>query len=245
MLPPTLNSLKSTLNTIQCWEITVVLWCQFPIIVSTVTGGGLDKGEEDDTHCHIALSLPTITLFPSGAKDAPPRSISLLTSSPSPTDKTCVFSNVRASTRCTFSFCSVNIKRSHGSFENFTNRAAPYGDPTLVVSSVLSLPEEVEGVAVLAKRRSQTDIMPSCEATANMEDVQLKEVENDQSSEAVKVAWWWNAPDEEMSNRKISVESPTQTMDVLSGETEQWFIATGSLIVPSLLHLSIFQILTE
>jgi len=78
-----------------------------------------------------------------------------------------------------------------------------------------------------------------------MEDVQLKEVENDQSSEAVKVAWWWNAPDEEMSNRKISVESPTQTMDVLSGETEQWFIATGSLIVPSLLHLSIFQILTE
>lgn len=78
-----------------------------------------------------------------------------------------------------------------------------------------------------------------------MDEVQLKAVEKDESSEAVKVAWWWKEPVEEMSKRKTSEESPTQTMLVLSGETEQWFMATGSLIVPSLFHLSMFQILTE
>lgn len=44
------------------------------------------------------------------------------------------------------------------------------------------------GVSVRVNRLSQTDIMPSCEATANMLDVELNDVENDQSSEASKVA---------------------------------------------------------
>ena len=78
-----------------------------------------------------------------------------------------------------------------------------------------------------------------------MDEVQLKAVEKEESSDAVKVAWWWKEPVEEMSKRKTSEESPTQTMLVLSGETEQWFMATGSLIVPSLFHLSTFQIFTE
>ena len=53
---------------------------------------------------------------------------------------------------------------------------------------VLSLPELNEEVAVLANRRSQTETTPSCEATANMLEVQLKAVEKEESSEAVKVA---------------------------------------------------------
>ena len=51
-----------------------------------------------------------------------------------------------------------------------------------------SLPELDAGVAVLANRRSQTETMPSWEATANILDVLLKSVEKDESTEAVKVA---------------------------------------------------------
>ena len=49
----------------------------------------------------------------------------------------------------------------------------------------------------------------------------------------------------ETSKRKTSEVSPTQTILRLSGEMEQWFIAAGSLIDPSLRHLSTFHILIE
>lgn len=75
--------------------------------------------------------------------------------------------------------------------------------------------------------------------------MQLKAVEKEESSEAVKVAWWWKDPVVEISKRKSSLESPPQTILVLSGETAQWFIGAGSFIVPSLFHLSIFHSFTE
>ena len=108
-----------------------------------------------------------------------------------------------------------------GPCANLTSLAAPYCDPGRVVFKLWSFPVFIVGVAVRANRRSHTDTTPSCDATANIVEVQLKAVEKDESSDAVKVAWCSKAPEFEMSNRKTSEESPTQTMLVLSGETEQ------------------------